>query len=73
MLGYTESTVGALLGHAAHSVTRQYIHNPDELLVRAADRISNVIAKAMQGHGIEKKLEDEWPSTSGRRHLSIAA
>lgn len=73
MLGYTESTVGALLGHAAHSVTRQYIHIADERLVQSADRISNVIAKAMQGHGIEKKSEDESTSISGRRHLSIAA
>ena len=72
MLGYTESTVGALLGHAAHSVTRGYIHIADEPLMRAADHVACAISGAMEG-AAEKKFEAKAPSRTGVRHLSIAA
>ncbi|MER8465449.1 tyrosine-type recombinase/integrase [Mesorhizobium sp. M1396] len=46
-LGYSEPTIGAMLGHAAGSVTSRYIHHLDEALVAAADRVSDTIAEMM--------------------------
>ena len=46
-LGYTESTVAALLGHAKGSVTSGYIHHLDAVLVAAADRVSAEVAASM--------------------------
>ena len=48
VLGYTESTVGALLGHAGHSVTRRYIHIVDKPLMQAADHVAGTIWEAME-------------------------
>lgn len=46
-LGYSEPTIGAMLGHAAGSVTSRYIHHLDEVLVAATDRVSETIAEMM--------------------------
>jgi integrase len=45
-LGYSELTIAGLLGHAAGSVTAGYVHL-DISLVAAADRVSGVIARAL--------------------------
>jgi integrase len=47
-LGYSELTIAGLLGHAAGSVTAGYVHL-DQALVTAADRVSTVIAGALDG------------------------
>ncbi|WCL54400.1 tyrosine-type recombinase/integrase [Gimibacter soli] len=46
-LGYSEITIGALIGHAAGSVTSRYVHHLDEVLLAAADRVSEAIDTAM--------------------------
>jgi integrase len=43
-LGYSESTIAALLGHAAGSVTGRYTHHLDAVLIAAADRAAGQIA-----------------------------
>lgn len=48
--GYTELTIGALLGHSVATVTGRYVHHIDEVLVRAADRVSTNIASLMELH-----------------------
>jgi integrase len=48
-LGLTEVTISALLGHAAATTTRGYIHHVDSALVAAADRVSAWIGNAMTG------------------------
>jgi integrase len=48
-LGYTLPTIGALLGHAGNGVTASYIHKLDQVLIAAADRISEHIASMMAG------------------------
>lgn len=48
-LGYSELTIAALLGHAAASVTSRYVHQVDDALVSAADRISRQVADMMEG------------------------
>ena len=39
-LGYSESTIAALVGHKGQSVTSRYVHSPDAVLLAAADRIA---------------------------------
>jgi integrase len=46
--GLHNSTVGALLGHSKRGVTDKYIHKPDDLLLAAADTVSEFIALAME-------------------------
>jgi len=46
-LGYSESTIAALLGHAAGSVTSRYVHHLDSVLIAAADNVANEILKMM--------------------------
>jgi integrase len=52
-LGYSQSTIGALLGHSARGTTERYIYKPDPVLVAAADRISLGIWRAMIGEAGE--------------------
>ncbi|MGX9979606.1 tyrosine-type recombinase/integrase [Methylobacterium fujisawaense] len=47
-LGYSDSTIGAMLGHAGHGVTSRYIHHLDAVLLAAADRVAMQVAGAMQ-------------------------
>lgn len=46
-LGYTELTIAALLGHASSSVTGRYVHHVDDVLIAAADRVSDFIGDAI--------------------------
>lgn len=46
-LGYSDSTIGAMLGHAGSTVTSRYVHHLDTVLVAAADRVSETIVSAM--------------------------
>jgi integrase len=52
-LGFVESTIAAMLGHAGGSVTSRYVHHLDSVLTAAADRIAAYIAKAMDGRAID--------------------
>jgi integrase len=48
--GYSDATIGELLGHARRGVTaRHYIRRPDAALVTAADKVSGRIAAAFDG------------------------
>lgn len=48
-LGFTESTIAALIGHARGSVTSKYIHTLDAALIMAADTISGYIEGLLDG------------------------
>jgi integrase len=39
-LGYSESTIAALIGHAGRSMTSRYVHSADTVLLAAADVVS---------------------------------
>jgi integrase len=44
-LGYSEATIGAILGHFSRSITgRHYIRRPDEALISAATKIAERIS-----------------------------
>jgi integrase len=46
-LGYSEPTIGALVGHKGHSVTSRYLHSADAVLLAAADAVANRTAELM--------------------------
>lgn len=48
-LGYSESTIAALLGHAGSTVTSKYIHRLDSVLVAAANKVAGEIWRQMTG------------------------
>jgi integrase len=48
-LGYSEATIGMLVGHRGAGVTRGYIHGADAVLLDAADRVAATIAERMGG------------------------
>ncbi|ESR25177.1 tyrosine-type recombinase/integrase [Lutibaculum baratangense] len=48
-LGFTESTIAAMLGHAAGSVTSRYVHHLDSVLIAAADKVARTIHGMMTG------------------------
>ncbi|WP_280140272.1 tyrosine-type recombinase/integrase [Devosia psychrophila] len=56
-LGYTESTIGAIIGHETHSITADYIHHLDPVLVAAANKIANEVYRQMlEGTDINLEL-----------------
>jgi integrase len=46
-LGYSEPTIGALIGHKGHTMTSRYIHAADAVLLAAADVIADRTAQLM--------------------------
>jgi integrase len=48
-LGFTEATIGALMGHSRGTVTGRYIHTVDSLLVMAADTVAGYIQGLLDG------------------------
>lgn len=48
-LGFTESTIAALLGHAQGTITSRYIHSVDTSLIMAADTVAGYIQGLLEG------------------------
>lgn len=48
-LGFTESTIAALVGHSSGSITSKYIHSLDSVLIMAADTVSGYIQGLLAG------------------------
>ncbi len=48
-LGFTESTIAALLGHAQGTITSRYIHSVDTALIMAADTVAGYIQGLLDG------------------------
>jgi integrase len=46
-LGYSEITIGALIGHKGQSVTSRYVHVADALLLAAADAVADRTSELM--------------------------
>jgi integrase len=68
-LGFTESTIAAMLGHAAGSVTSRYVHHLDTVLVAAADKVAAAIQEMMnrEVESNETKRGTRQARTSKRR------
>lgn len=50
-LGYSEPTIGALIGHKGHSVTARYTHFADAPLLAAADAVARRTTELMRDAG----------------------
>jgi integrase len=48
-LGFADSTIGALLGHAGGTITSRYVHRLDSVLVAAANKVCSEIYRQMTG------------------------
>ncbi len=48
-LGYSESTIAALMGHKGRSITSRYVHSADAVLLAAADAIADRTVQLMRG------------------------
>jgi integrase len=46
-IGYSEATIGSLIGHKGHTITSRYVHSADSVLLAAADAIANRTAELM--------------------------
>lgn len=46
-LGFTEATIGSVIGHATQSITGRYLHKLDGTLVAAANRIAGEVHRQM--------------------------
>src|SRR4029077_16447665 len=46
-LGYSELTIGALVGHKGRTVTSRYVHAADAVLLAAADAVANRTSELM--------------------------
>lgn len=68
-LGYSESTIGALLGHAAGTVTSKYVHHLDSALIAAADRVAQAISDFMMG---DMKTAKRGNKAAGKRGATPA-
>ena len=54
-LGYSETTIAALVGHKGQSITSRYIHPADAVLLTAADAVAGRTA-ALMGEAAEAKV-----------------
>lgn len=48
-LGYSETTIAALVGHKGRSMTSRYVHAADAVLLSAADAVANRTDQLMRG------------------------
>ncbi len=46
-LGFSDSTIAALLGHAAGTITSRYVHRLDSVLVAAANKVAQEVWRRM--------------------------
>jgi integrase len=46
-LGYSETTIAALVGHKGRSITSRFVHSADAVLLAAADAVANRTAELM--------------------------
>ena len=46
-LGFSETTIAALVGHTGRSITSRYMHSADMVLLAAADAVANRTAELM--------------------------
>jgi integrase len=49
-LGYSELTIGALVGHKGRTITSRYVHSADAVLLNAADAVAIKTAALLSGN-----------------------
>ena len=48
-LGYSDATIGALIGHKGQTMTSRYVHSADAVLLAAADAVASRIVQLLGG------------------------
>lgn len=66
-LEYSESTIGALVGHKQHSITSRYTHRADAVLLAAADTVTREIARRMGLAAEEEKNILPFPGVAAQK------
>ena len=51
-LGYSEITIGTLIGHKNQSITSRYVHAADDVLLAAADKIATKTLALMDARSV---------------------
>lgn len=71
-LGYSDLTIGALIGHKGQTITSRYVHAADAVLLAAADAIANEILKFVSGerHAREEDEKDETKTFAVPRRVA---
>jgi integrase len=69
-LGYTQATIGSMLGHSRQGTTGGYIHKLDAALLASADRVSQRIADLMAGVADAGAEVIELASATGARRAN---
>jgi integrase len=62
-LGYSDITIGAIVGHKGRTITSRYVHSADSVLLSAADAISDQTAALMAGKRAIKVIPFRREST----------
>jgi integrase len=60
-LGYSDATIGALVGHKGRTITSRYTHSADAVLLAAADDVAKRTAELM-GDAIPTSIVVQMPS-----------
>ena len=55
-LGYSDSTIAALLGHKGRTITSRYVHSADQVLIAAADAVASRTVELMAELSAEKTV-----------------
>jgi hypothetical protein len=55
-LGYSESTIAALVGHTGRTITSRYIHAADAVLLAAADAVADRTLELMGEEKTDKTV-----------------
>ena len=63
-LGFTDATVGALLGHVGTTMTSRYQHSSDPVLLKAADAVADATAALMGDKAPQGAVVPIWSAVS---------
>lgn len=67
-LGYSDGTIGGLLGHKGRGITSRYVHRPDQALASAAEAVSAEIAQQLGPRITADARERETGVSAGPAH-----
>lgn len=69
-LGFSESTIAAMLGHSRGTVTSRYVHHVDAILVHAADVVASHISSAIR---FQRSIDPENAAQTSRHGNQFSA
>lgn len=58
-LDYSDSTIGAIIGHSGSTITSRYTHRLDSVLIATADKIATEIERQMKGRPNNRRIPEQ--------------